>query len=101
MKKSFLVIIPVFVFLAAFPLQCQKINDGGLYLSKDMGENWEQLSVKEENISITSLSILSLVIDPADSKVLYLGTRENGVYRSCSQGEHWYKLEDEKGVFSK
>ena len=42
MKKSFFVIIPIFAFLAFTPFQCQKTSDGGLYISGDMGESWEQ-----------------------------------------------------------
>ena len=100
MRKSFLIIIPLFASLAAFPFQCQQIKDGGLYISEDMGESWQQLAVKETGVSITSLNILSLAIDPNNPAILYLGGRENGIYRSCSWGSHWYKLEDGNGVLS-
>jgi len=100
MRKSFLIFIPLFASLAAFPFQCQQINDGGLYISKDMGESWQQLTVKETGISIASLSVLSLTVDSNNPAILYLGTRENGIYRSCSWGSHWYKLEDGNGIFS-
>jgi len=100
MKKSFFVFIPVFAFLAFTPFQCQKISDGGLYISGDMGESWQQQTVKDEQLSITSLDILKLVIDPNNSSVLYLGARENGIYRSCSGGEYWYKIEDQNGLLS-
>jgi len=100
MQKSFLVTIPLFASLAVLPFQCNQISDGGLYFSEDMGENWRQLTVKEEKVSIGSLDILSLAIDRHNPAVIYLGTRENGLYRSCSWGGHWYKLKDKNGVFS-
>ncbi len=100
MRKSFLTFIPLFLSLAAFPFQCQQVKDGGLYLSEDKGENWQQLAVKETRNPIVSLNVLSLAIDPANSEVLYLGSRENGIYRSQSQGKDWSKLEDEKGILS-
>lgn len=100
MKKSFFVIIPIFSFLAFTPFQCQKISDGGLYISGDMGESWQQQTVKGEQLSITSLDILKLVIDPNNSSVLYLGARENGIYKSFSQGEFWHKIEDKNGLVS-
>lgn len=100
MKKSFFIIIPLFASLSILPFQCKQISDGGLYLSKDMGESWRQLAVKEEKVSIVSLDILSLAIDHDNPAVIYLGTRENGIYRSCSGGSHWYKLKDQNGVFS-
>jgi len=65
-----------------------------------MGESWQQQIVKEEQFSITSLDILSLVIDPDNSSVLYLGARESGIYKSFSQGEFWHKTEDENGLLS-
>lgn len=100
MKKSFLVILPLFAFLAFSPLQCNKeIGDGGLYKSENMGETWQQQTVKDK-LSITSLNVLSLVIDPNDSDTLYLGSQGNGIYKSCCQGEHWYKLEDKNGYLS-
>ncbi len=100
MRKSFLVVIPVFAFLAIFPFDCNRITkDGGIYKSSDMGEVWEQLTVKDE-VSLASLDILSMVIDPSNSDILYAGTRVNGIYKSCCQGEHWYKLEDQNGILS-
>jgi photosystem II stability/assembly factor-like uncharacterized protein len=100
MKKSFLIVIPIFTFLAVSPLQCQKMSDGGLYISENMGESWQQQTIRDKQLSITSLDILSLAIDPNNSDVLYLGAREDGIYRSCSQGKHWYKLEDRNEVLS-
>jgi len=100
MNKPFFVIIPIFTLLAFIPFNCQSINDGGLYTSEDMGETWQQQTVKDKELSITSLNILSLGIDPDNSDILYLGTRENGIYKSNSQGKQWYKLGDENGVLS-
>jgi photosystem II stability/assembly factor-like uncharacterized protein len=99
MGKSLLVIIPVFTFLAFSPMTCHKSDeDGGLYKSADMGESWEQLTSQSEENSITHLDILSMVVDPNDSEILYLGTGANGIHRSCSRGEHWYKLEDKNRI---
>ncbi len=100
MKKSLLVVIPVFSFLAASPFNCQEIvRDSGIYKSSDRGEVWEQLTVGDE-VSLIDLDILSIEIDPNDKDVFYAGTRANGIYKSCCQGDHWYKLDDENGVLS-
>ena len=101
MRKSFLVIIPVFTFLAFSPFDCGNkiVNDGGIYKSNDMGEVWEQLTVKDE-ISLSSLDILNIAIDPSDSDILYAGAMADGIYKSCCRGEHWYKLKDKNGVLS-
>jgi len=100
MGKYFLVAIPIFAFLSFSPLQCQEISDRGIYLSGNMGESWQQQTVEDKKLPFISLDILSLTIDPNDSGVLYLGTRQNGIYKSCCQGEPWYKLEDKNGVLS-
>jgi len=100
MNKPFFVFIPIFTLLAFLPFNCQKISDGGLYTSEDMGETWQQQIVKNKELSITSLNVLSLAIDPDNSDILYLGARENGIYKSNSQGKQWHKLEDENGIFS-
>ena len=103
MRKSFLVIIPFFAFLAFLPISCQdtvKLGDGGLYKSKDMGSTWQQLAVKDEQLSITSLDILSIAVDYNDSDIIYLGSQDNGIYKSFSKGEYWHKLEDKNGVLS-
>lgn len=101
MKKFLLVIIPVFAFLAFLPTQCQEAaGDGGLYRSKDMGEAWEQLTVRDKQFSITSLNILSITINPVNTDIIYLGSRGDGIYKSFSQGAYWHQLQDKNGVFS-
>jgi len=101
MKKSLFVIVPLFTFFAFLPLQCQEeISDGGLYRSEDQGEIWEQLSIRDRQFSITSLNILSIVIDPLNTDIIYLGSRGEGIYKSFSQGRYWHKLEDRNRVFS-
>ncbi|MFH1460815.1 MAG: YCF48-related protein [Patescibacteria group bacterium] len=100
MRKSFLVIIPVFVFLAASPFQCSEISsDGGIFKSLDQGENWQQLTINDQ-VSLASLDISTIEVNPNDSNVLYAGTRNDGLYKSCCQGEHWYRLEDKNRALS-
>jgi len=101
MRKSLFVIIPIFAFLAFSPTQCQKtISDGGLYKTKDMGETWEHLTVRDQDFSITSSNVLSIAIDPSNNEILYLGSRGDGIYKSFSEGKYWHRLEDRNGVFS-
>lgn len=101
MKKSFLVIIPLFSFLAILPLQCQKtVSGGGVFKTGDMAETWEQLARNDQEVPIISLDVLSLTVNPADSSVIYLGSRDRGIYKSCSGGSHWYRLVDENNALS-
>lgn len=48
---------------------------GGVFYSKDGGENWEKISPKHESPATC------LATDPERSSTVYMGTRSDGVYR--------------------
>jgi photosystem II stability/assembly factor-like uncharacterized protein len=50
-------------------------NAGGIFYSKDGGENWEKISPVQESPAIC------LAKDPARPSGIYIGTRTDGVYR--------------------
>ncbi len=98
MKKlilfSFLVVL---VLSGAGCLQLKNAaNDGGIFKSLDRGDGWEQkvslLSVGQPR-SINSVNTSVLVFDPQDSNILYLGTRENGLFVSYNGGQSWQEVE--------
>jgi len=65
-----------------------KVGDGaGVFKSTDRGNNWIQI-----NNGLNSLETNVLAIDPNDSEVLYLGTDDDGIYKSVNGGENWEKL---------
>ena len=65
-----------------------KVGDGaGVFKSTDRGNNWTQI-----NNGLNSLETNVLVVDPNDSEVLYLGTDDDGIYKSINGGENWEKL---------
>lgn len=99
MKKSFLVVIPIFSLLAVFPFNCETSisKDGGVFESEDMGETWRQLTIDDE-VSLARLDILSLAISTSGPDIIYAGTRANGIYRGINQGQSWQKLDDQNGV---
>ena len=55
--------------------------------STDRGDNWTQI-----NNGLNSLETNVLVVDPNDSQTLYLGTDDDGIYKSTNGGENWKKL---------
>jgi photosystem II stability/assembly factor-like uncharacterized protein len=57
---------------------------GSASCSRDGGQNW--LLIQDERGTI---SARSLVIDPTDTDVVYLGTEGSGVYKSVDGGETW------------
>ena len=65
-----------------------KVGDGaGVFKSTDRGNNWTQI-----NNGLNSLETNVLAVDPNDSDVLYLGTDDDGIYKSINGGKNWEKL---------
>jgi hypothetical protein len=57
-----------------------------LFRTKDYGQTWESLLNKPETFGYS----LSMVQDPVESKLLFLGT-EHGLYVSIDEGANWTK----------
>lgn len=70
--------------------------DGGLFLSKDRGEQWVQrgsiLSVGSERRSLANANITTIVQDPQDRNAFYVGTEANGGFSSWDGGAAWWPL---------
>ncbi len=58
---------------------------GGIYLSKNGGESWEQVLDRDQHI-------YDVTIDPGDSNTLYATGFESSVWRSADQGLHWMRV---------
>jgi photosystem II stability/assembly factor-like uncharacterized protein len=58
---------------------------GGIYLSKNGGESWEQVLDRDRHI-------YDVTIDPGDSNTLYATGFESSVWRSVDQGLHWMRV---------
>ncbi|MDO8424898.1 MAG: hypothetical protein Q7T01_00030 [bacterium] len=69
--------------------------DGGIFLSKDRGEAWEQrgavLSVGGGQ-SLAPVNVLGITQDPNDPLALYTTTEANGAYASWDGGASWQLL---------
>jgi photosystem II stability/assembly factor-like uncharacterized protein len=59
----------------------------GPYRSTDHGDHWEKLHVADHG-----LPVWSLLFDPRDSRVLYAGYENCGIFRSDDGGERWQEL---------
>jgi photosystem II stability/assembly factor-like uncharacterized protein len=67
---------------------------GGIYKSLDGGDNWSALTdgLPTTSYSVSSISVSSLVIDPANSSTLYMGTSADGIFKSTDGGSSWSAL---------
>lgn len=66
-----------------------KIGDGGVYKSSDAGETFFPINKISEEKNLSNSSILDIVIDSNDSKIIYVGTDNQGIYRSENGGQTW------------
>ena len=75
-------------------------NHQGVFKSVDGGKTWEQRVKVEGEGLIDSVKISSMVMDPNDKNILYLGTASNGLYKSENGADSWKKITDENNILS-
>ncbi|MFH1456545.1 MAG: YCF48-related protein [Patescibacteria group bacterium] len=73
-----------------------KNNDGGIYKSFDYGEHWEQKNFINNNdkkeISISGVNTREIVFDENDHSLVFLATRDSGLFVSTNAGEQWQRI---------
>lgn len=87
---SLCIVLSALVVLGA---SCSGQQDGGVFRSLDGGETWEQkvfLSSDGKKVrTINSVTVTTMAFHPVDANIIYLGTKENGLYITLSGGEQW------------
>jgi photosystem II stability/assembly factor-like uncharacterized protein len=70
-------------------------GDGGIYRSEDRGKTWTKLMSAnfEGNGRAARWIGECIAIDPLSSKIIYAGTRKNGLWRSTDDGHTWSKVQ--------
>lgn len=64
------------------------VGGAGLYRSADGGRTWSQ----SNNGLPAEALILSIIFDPTNDQVVYVGDRDSGVYVSTDGGQNWRSL---------
>lgn len=67
-------------------------SDLGVFRSDDGGMSWQQKVKIDEKKSIGGVSVTSMAIDPIDPKIIFVGTKEKGIYKTLDEGETWQSL---------
>ena len=68
---------------------------GGLYKSEDRGETWTKLvSARCNGNMLRRMHGECVAVDPANSDIIYFGTRYQGLYRSNDGGESWETINE-------
>ncbi len=66
----------------------------GILRSEDLGKTWESAAVSEEKRVRFPAEIFDIAFHPEDPKVIYLGTKSAGLWRSENAGKSWKKMAD-------
>ncbi len=101
MLKKVCTIIGVCVFLSGCSLSPNKKSElpgsaapasGSLYKSFDSGKSFVPKVTVSEKLRISSADILSWAIDPQNPQTMYIGTMDDGIFRTKDGAEHWEKM---------
>jgi len=109
MRKTYLLLITLVISLSLVGAGCITIGtsksvDGGVFRSDDNGETWAQkVFVRKEKkkiIAINNVNVGTIVFHPENKEIIYLGTLEDGIYRSLNSGEQWENYGLNSGSFT-
>ncbi|MFA6097130.1 MAG: YCF48-related protein [Candidatus Paceibacterota bacterium] len=73
-------------------------SDQGVFKSVDGGKTWEHKVNVEGGDFLDSIVITGMKLDPKDSKIMYVSTESNGLYKTENGADSWIKIIDESNV---
>lgn len=101
-KKLLIILLISVIFISGCSLSVKtkegpKGSEGGVFLSPDRGENWKKFAlvptIKGAPLSISSLNVNFLIIDPQDSDTVYFGSDTKGLYYTNNILDGWNHAE--------
>lgn len=70
-----------------------KAPDGFMFRTADGGTTWKHAAVQlrpgANALSLANTAVISLAVDPSDSKAMYAGTPDRGLFYSYNGGQDW------------
>ncbi|MCX6764037.1 MAG: YCF48-related protein [Candidatus Moranbacteria bacterium] len=88
MRKHLLTLLFLIPFLAGCSFSAPP-SAGSIWKSTDGGKTWAVKNKKTETVDFSQVDVLSLAVNPFDSKKVYAGTINNGIIKSEDGGETW------------
>lgn len=67
-------------------------SGGSIWKSFDSGQTFAPKVTIDEKTRISSADVLSFVFDPQNPNIIYIGTKENGVFKTIDAAENWERL---------
>lgn len=67
-------------------------SDGDILQSRNAGQSWQ--TVKR----IDGIAVTSIVIDPRDSRLVYVGTNGDGIWKTTDSGATWLQIKKQFGT---
>ncbi|MBU1167398.1 hypothetical protein KKC60_03245 [Patescibacteria group bacterium] len=96
----------IFVLVLAFMLtnaslctQDKTPENLGVFLSTDYGEKYEQANKLPDDKNLNKVSVMDISIDAFNPSLIYLCTRDQGIFKSVNSGELWERTSIEAGTF--
>ncbi|GAF95037.1 unnamed protein product, partial [marine sediment metagenome] len=98
-KLNLLILIMVIAIIVSgcsisFKTEDNGINDGGVYVTINKGDNWQQKVLIPTTTgrpkSINTLSANVLAMDPNDSGAIYFGSVDNGLFYTYNGAKEWF-----------
>jgi photosystem II stability/assembly factor-like uncharacterized protein len=71
----------------------QKIEKGSLWKTENGGKNFLVKSQIDEKTRVSSADILSITYHPKKPATIYVGTVENGIFKTENGGENWEPID--------
>lgn len=94
LNKALLIGVSVFLLSGCTsPFDSGRSDAGSVWKSQDSGVRFEPKIKIDETQAITSSDVLSFAMHPADQETIYVGTLENGIFKTTDGAETWRHLE--------
>jgi len=93
-NRNSLLLLPVIFALPLAGPSCNiPQNDGGIYKTIDGGVNWKQIvSIEESKNTLAKTDTDQLLVDPNNPDVVFMVTKNQGLYVSNQFGESWKRI---------
>jgi photosystem II stability/assembly factor-like uncharacterized protein len=94
-RNTSILTLSVIAILAFSGCTAKKSDDASIEFSKsiwkssDNGKTWEAKNKAENKMRVSDVDILSLVINPYDTNVIYAGLLSGGLIKSVNGGDTW------------